>query len=196
MFLAPIVRPSKIIFLSTETQDVDLYSQAGAPTYPANILCFISANVTASTPTKPAFRTGTSWTPGTWIYVENTANVVGSIGNTGITGIKGTTGNAGGLGEYGAGGKGGNGSNDYGLAGSGGGTGFTGYTGDTGGTGGTGGNGETGGISFQADAVTGAVIVLNNMSAIIGGAGGIGGTGGEGGDGGIGGPGEIGRAHV
>ena len=107
MFLAPIVRPSKIIFISTETQNVDLYSQAGAPTYPANILCFISANVTASTPTKPAFRTGTSWTPGTWIYVENSANVVGSIGNTGITGIKGTTGNAGGLGEYGAGGAGG-----------------------------------------------------------------------------------------
>ena len=93
MFLTPIVRPSKIIFISSPTQDVDLYSTADSPTYPANILCFINANVTSSNAyVTAAFRTGTSWTPGTWIYVENNATIQAAQGYTGYTGATGADG--------------------------------------------------------------------------------------------------------
>ena len=142
MFLAPIVRPSKIIFISSPTQDVNLYSLASSPTYPANILCFINANVTSSNANvTAAFRTGTSWTPGTWIYVENNAKIEASIGYTGAPGAAGTDGAYASAGADGAGGVGGTGANhsNAGGAGSGGGT------GDVGGTGGNGGDGVAGG---------------------------------------------------
>ena len=110
MFLAPIVRPSKIIFISSPTQDVDLYSVADSPTYPANILCFINANVTSSNAyVTAAFRTGTSWTPGTWIYVENNATIQASRGYTGYTGAPGTDGADASVGTDGDGGVGGTG---------------------------------------------------------------------------------------
>ena len=158
------------------------YSVADSPTYPANILCFINANVTSSNAAvTAAFRTGTSWVAGTWIYVENNATIQASIGYTGYTGAAGSDGAYASVGGNGAGGNGGAGAahSNRGGDGSGGGTGAVGGTGGSGGVGAVGGDGGTGGTSFQADTVTGAVIVLNNKNAIVGGTGG-----------------KIGRAHV
>ena len=48
MFLTPITRPTKVVFINSPSTDVDLYAAASSPTYPANILCFINANITSS----------------------------------------------------------------------------------------------------------------------------------------------------
>ena len=90
MFLAPIVRPTKVVTISTSTSDVNLYSAVSSPSYPLNVLCFVNAAVTGSTPSTPAFRTGSSWTPGSWIYIENNSTITGSKGTKGSTGSTGS----------------------------------------------------------------------------------------------------------
>ena len=110
MFLAPIVRPTAVLTINSSTSDVDLYSAVNNPTYPLNVLCFVNAPVTGSSPSGPAFRTSSTWTPGTWIYVENNSTITGSKGikgTTGTTGSKGTTGSTGSHGSTGSDGSGG-----------------------------------------------------------------------------------------
>jgi hypothetical protein len=91
MFLAIAVRPTKVVTISSPTSDVNLYTRAGSPSYPGNVLCFINAALTASANTIPALRTGTGWSPGNFIYVENTSTITGTtVTLTGQGGAGGT----------------------------------------------------------------------------------------------------------
>ena len=78
MFIAPILRPTKIVTISTTTSNVDLYSTSGSPTYPLNLLCFINANVGSTSIATPAFKTGTGWKAGTLLYIDNNATITGA----------------------------------------------------------------------------------------------------------------------
>lgn len=154
MFLAIAVRPTKVVTISSPTSDVNLYTTAGSPSYPGNVLCFINAALTASANTIPALRTGTGWSPGNFIYVENTSTITGRTVTLTGQGGAGGTGCPAGTPTIGAPG--------YGSAGS---------------------LGPQGGSAFKADIISGVTIAAKNTGTISGGAGGPGGGGGGGGSG-------------
>jgi hypothetical protein len=158
MFLM-LPRPTQIVNISATTNNVNLYTTAGSPTFPLNLLCFINANVGSSSSATPAFQTGTGWIGGSLLYIDNNATITGGTGSPGSTGSTGTTGTNGAGGAGGAGGPGGPGGG--------------GSPGNTGGTGGTGGTGNSGGISLSVATITGLITQIDNAgSSIIGGPGG------------------------
>jgi hypothetical protein len=172
MFLSFLPRPTAVINISSTTSDYNLRSQASSPNYPLNLLCFINANLTASSNTIPAFRTGPGWSSGTWIYIDNNATITGGGGSSGSIGANGSNG---------AGGAGGAGAPVSGSA-------TTGSNGGRGANGANGTAGANGGIAFQVDSSSSTIIVIDNAGGIItGGSGGNGGTGGIKGQGGGGG---------
>lgn len=163
--LSLLLKPTKIVRITSPANNINLYTQSSSPSYPLNIICLISANI-GSTNTTPSFSTGSGWKGGSWIYINNSATIRGSTGATGATGSTGANG------AGGAGGKGQlNGTN--------------GSAGSPGSAGGTGSTGVTGGEAFQTPNISGVTILLNNGSGTI--IGGTGGTGGPGGPGGLGG---------
>lgn len=174
--LVTIARPSKALTLNAVENDVNLATKFGNPTYPLNAIAKITANK-GSTGSNPSVRTGTTWKAGTILIVINQASL------TGATGTTGSPGSAGNNGSGGAGGRGGQSfPNIAGAAGS------SGGAGTSGSPGGPGGNGAPG---FQADAVSGVKILVDNGAGTISGGpagpGGPGGTKGAGGGGGGGG---------
>ena len=58
MFLGFLARPTKVVTISNAASNYNLYTAAGSPTYPLNILAFINASVTANSPSTPAFDVG------------------------------------------------------------------------------------------------------------------------------------------
>lgn len=167
MFISLLSRAVKVVNINTPANNVNLFTSAGSPTYPLNVICSITANVSSSNVYVPAFRTGASWATGSFVYIRNRSNIVGAAGNT----------------TYGTPGNGGNG-------GAGAQTGTTGNTGSTGTTGSSGYVGGPGGIALYADTKPAGVTMIfdNTNGSIIAGysgvaSGGLGGGGGGGGGG-------------
>ena len=102
MFLALLARPTKVVTISNAATNVNLYTQAGSPTYPLNLLCFINNTVTSNSPSTPAFDVGSGWKAGSLVYIDNNNTITGRIGNTGNPGNAGTTGAAGNTGTTGS----------------------------------------------------------------------------------------------
>ena len=127
MFAALLPRPTKVVTISGATNDVNLRTLSGSPGYPLNLLCFINATVGSTSVANPAFRTGTGWTPGTFVYIDNNSTITGRVGENGTPG---NPGNAGSPGNAGAQGNIGNPGN-AGTAGAGGNTGSGGAVGFT-----------------------------------------------------------------
>ena len=86
MFIVPLLRPTRIVTISSTSNNVNLYATAGSPTYPLNLLCFINANVGSNLSATPAFQTGTGWIGGSYLYIDNNATTGAIFGSTVSTG--------------------------------------------------------------------------------------------------------------
>jgi len=159
LLLAFLPRPSKVVKITSPASDYNLYTSAGVA-YPLDLYCFISAAISSTSSSTPAFRTGTPWKGGTLLYIQNSSTITGGTGTTGPDG---------------AGGAGGIGGIESGPT-----------IQSTAGSAGTSGTpGGTGGPAFTADTVSGLVTIVNNTGGTFtGGPGGSGGSGGGGGGGG------------
>ena len=91
MHLAFLNRPTKIVNINSASNNVNLYTLSNSPPYPLNLLCFINAAI-GSGNTTAAFKLGTGWKPGSYVYVDNNSTITGGTGSTGATGSPGTTG--------------------------------------------------------------------------------------------------------
>ena len=158
-------KPTKVIQITSPQTNYDLRVQSGSPTYPLNIICIINATISGTTSTSPAFRTGTGWSAGSWIFIKNQNSILGFTASNINYGVPGT------------GGAGGNGASNTADA----------TAGSIGGPGLSGLIGPSGGPALLADSVTNVTIIFDNQNgSIIGGPGGHsnGGPGGGGGGGG------------
>ena len=176
------MRGHRVMTLGSVENDVNLASKMSNPSESLNATFFITANKGASNTSTPALRTGSTWKPGSELYVRNSATVTGATGANGSPGSTGSTGTPGNGGPGGAGGSGNTPS--LGANGS---PGTSGSTGGTGGTGGTGTPGSNGGPSLVADVgpPNGIRVMVDNApGTLTGGPGGPGGPGGGGGGGG------------
>ena len=91
MFVAFIPRPTKVVTLSAAANNINVFTDAGSPAYPLNLLYFINAAVGSSSNSTPAFRTGTGWVPGSFVYIQNSNTVTGGAGSPGTPGSTGST---------------------------------------------------------------------------------------------------------
>ena len=80
MFLSVLMRPTKIVSIDTTLNNVNLFTQADSPSYPGNIICFINADIGSTSNLTASFQTGSSWKPGSWIYIKNNNTITGEIG--------------------------------------------------------------------------------------------------------------------
>jgi hypothetical protein len=75
-FLAFLPKPTQVINISGATNNVNLRTQAGSPAYPLNLLAFINSAVGSTSTATPALDTGTGWTGGTFIFVQNNGEII------------------------------------------------------------------------------------------------------------------------
>lgn len=169
MFLALLPRATKVVTITSSSNNINLFSYASSPSFALTVICQINANVWSDILDRPAFETGTGWQQGTMIYIKNNAHIKGADNSK-----------RGAPGMPGRGGDGGDGYDD---------TTFTANNGSPGGTGGNGTAGGTGGPALVVNRNTNVITLLDNQGYIFGGNGGPGGEGGKGGGGGGGGQG-------
>ena len=60
LFLTPILTQTKVVTINGGT-NVDLYSQAGSPSYPLYIYAYVNSPVSSTSSSTPALKTGTGW---------------------------------------------------------------------------------------------------------------------------------------
>jgi hypothetical protein len=79
--------PRILVTVSADTNNFNLFTAAGSPTYPANVICTINGGVTigATSSAGTAFSVTSSWHSLTTISIVNNGNIL-SVGGTGGNG--------------------------------------------------------------------------------------------------------------
>lgn len=171
MFPTFITRPTRVVNINENANNINLFAFANTPVYPATFIFSITSNLSSNLSNMVALATGTGWFPSSLLYIKNNGNIIGAPSTKRSA-----------PGMPGRGGNGGDGANQNFDP-----TPTEADNGQDGGPGGNGSKGSTGGAALLISNNQNVIVLLDNQGNISGGLGGPGGRGGLGGGGGGGG---------